>query len=689
MDKKNSLIKEVKAYIKEYENDIFWGLELEFLLKRLEAMESSIAVVGQFSVGKSALLNALLGEEFLSTRKVESTKIITRIRNCEKKKDARIVLTNLDGEESVLPLKNAKDIQKYTTFQGEEITDSLKYVDVYWPVNFLNKELVLIDTPGANSITASAFKTTQQQLKSSSAIIYLFMGTKGLDKEDYILINEYVKNKKKLFLVGTQIDRLSKEQWNEVVTEVTNEIEKLGISNDLEIVGISSVEALQAKRENNDELLMKSNISKLEEILFSYMDSKEYEKSEIRSIEHDYLQLVNEIELANEELLQVEEVAAADRKRRLDRLIALTEKEYLDVEQFGSMLIKNRTTQLDVLNVKNRNELMELGNEVLKSVEKQYVDFQNIIKSQLNNATEFSSVDEVKNTYIKHLNEIEVIYAKWDRYLEQFGQKYVDELEEEIHKQDVQFAEKLKIIETNIEIAWEEFDVILHDLKMKPLKLAVDLTDFNLYETNKSKLVDKTDVLKKKISENEKKERELKKEKQSESKEALNDKKNEESSLGSKPEPKEIYKTKGILFWKREEFMGYDYSKQERWDERMSRIQESYQQKMTEINNNYLNKQKEIKEKQSEFQYQLEELEDADEVESQELFGALFATVSNQRTIVKEQHSDQVNKMKLEWKILSEVQEERCYNHIQNIEENFREFVMKSKNNAINSLQVL
>ena len=48
--------------------------------------------VGQFSVGKSELLNALLGEKLLASRRMESTKVTTGIHKCMDDEMRKIVL---------------------------------------------------------------------------------------------------------------------------------------------------------------------------------------------------------------------------------------------------------------------------------------------------------------------------------------------------------------------------------------------------------------------------------------------------------------------------------------------------------------------------------------------------------------------------------------------------------------------
>ena len=135
-------------------------------------------MIGQFSVGKSALLNALLGDELLSTRRIESTKVLTRIRYCAPNQKPSILLQFQHKSSEEISVNDLSELEKYTTFQGTGITDELRFVDVFWPLPFLDEQLMLEDTPGANSLTATAFSTTEE----ASAVYYLFNGQKGIDR---------------------------------------------------------------------------------------------------------------------------------------------------------------------------------------------------------------------------------------------------------------------------------------------------------------------------------------------------------------------------------------------------------------------------------------------------------------------------------------------------------------------------
>lgn len=89
--------------------------EIQFFKNRLEDNEFRIAVVGEYSSGKSTFINALLGQDILSHATTETTAAITRIVNTEES-DPRShtgIVTFQDGK--TLKLENLQGLREYTT----------------------------------------------------------------------------------------------------------------------------------------------------------------------------------------------------------------------------------------------------------------------------------------------------------------------------------------------------------------------------------------------------------------------------------------------------------------------------------------------------------------------------------------------------------------------------------------------
>lgn len=684
---KSQLLFEVNQFLSRYGEDPFWGDELVLIQKRLLEIESSIAVVGQFSVGKSALLNALLGEEILSNRVVESTKVLTRIRHCATQAEAKVLLTKRDGSQEAVKMSHIDDLQKYTTFQGEDITNELQYVDLYWPVQFLNQNLVLVDTPGANSLTASAFQTTREQLKTSSAIIYLFLGTKGLDAADYPLIQEFIQQRKKVFLVGTHIDQVTTEQWQEVVSDVHEKLDPLRLGEVIDIVGVSSKDALRGKQTNDAGLITDSNILSLETILQDYMKNKEYEQAELQSVEHDYLKIAKEIEKQEAEETFNEQVKAEERQRRLERLIVLTELDYDKLEQEGLALIKGRKHNLKPLNATYETEWKQEGATVLKDVQEKYKCFAKILVEKMPGG--YSQIDELQKRYVEHLSNVEEVYLFWHQDMERLAKRFVESFEKIVRQGDQSFFESLQQLGTNIDIHWDDFERIIKGMTLTPYRLE---EAFEIFEEYQSENADYISLEKKVLEKNEdlqRIEQELQIQQEVANQEIDSQKEAEEQELGEKPKPQKMYRETGILFWKQTEFAGHDYSNQERWVEKYSSIHDTYQEKKRLIEDDFKKKMTEVENDKQVLEEEYEVLEDLKQEHAQELMMALYNTVFTKTKIVTDGHNQKIKEMQDEWNELLDFQHERFDHHTQQIEEAFRTFVHESKLMAIKKINVL
>lgn len=194
---KSELSERISLLLNKYKDDLFFGEEIQVLHSRINSITSSIVAVGQFSVGKSELLNALLGEKLLASRRMESTKVTTRIHKCMNDEMRNIVLHYKTGEKKELPITDVSVLDQYTTFQGRGEEEELEFVDVYWPLQFLDNQLFLVDTPGANSLTEEAFIVTEKELEKASSVLYLFNGQKGIDQTDLSLLKDLMNRRKK------------------------------------------------------------------------------------------------------------------------------------------------------------------------------------------------------------------------------------------------------------------------------------------------------------------------------------------------------------------------------------------------------------------------------------------------------------------------------------------------------------
>ena len=80
---RKEILNELNQLETKYQNNIFFSNKINQLKNEINNLEPYIVIVGQFSVGKSEFINALLKERLLSAHSKETTKIITKIKQSE------------------------------------------------------------------------------------------------------------------------------------------------------------------------------------------------------------------------------------------------------------------------------------------------------------------------------------------------------------------------------------------------------------------------------------------------------------------------------------------------------------------------------------------------------------------------------------------------------------------------------
>lgn len=140
------------------------------LLARLRFLSSilrcgaKIAVLGQFSSGKSSFLNALIGENILPTGVVPVTAKPTYIAFAPTLSFKAIYEDGSEEFISASELKNFVD--------QREFLQSVKYLSIGVP-NKLLKRVSFIDTPGLNSRSTADTQETLDVIKNASGLIWI------------------------------------------------------------------------------------------------------------------------------------------------------------------------------------------------------------------------------------------------------------------------------------------------------------------------------------------------------------------------------------------------------------------------------------------------------------------------------------------------------------------------------------
>lgn len=219
---------------KELGNDSAVKLIEEFAIRNNNQCYE-LPLIGQFSSGKSATINHLLGRELLPTKNIETTAFPTYISYSES--EFATLELNDGGGENI----SFEEIRMLDNSKVSAIGKQIKSLSIGVNCDLLKSGLTFVDTPGVNTIITTHIEITERILKSAQYIVYVV--AKDITDEDVLMIQTIEAQNIPVIFVRTHIDdfKRTEENWEETIREnEKNFAEKLGhpihffaISNDI------------------------------------------------------------------------------------------------------------------------------------------------------------------------------------------------------------------------------------------------------------------------------------------------------------------------------------------------------------------------------------------------------------------------------------------------------------------------
>lgn len=164
-----------------------------------------VAIVGQFSSGKSTFLNALLSKDILP---IGITPVTSKVNFINYGAEYKLKITYNSGAQEFYPIES---ISQFTD-QRVSYIDDIKYLTIYAPLEIL-KDISFVDTPGLNSQSQSDTQTTKNVLKDVGGIIWLSMIDNAGKLSEQEILDEYMPSfQTKSLCVLNQKDKFTPEQ---------------------------------------------------------------------------------------------------------------------------------------------------------------------------------------------------------------------------------------------------------------------------------------------------------------------------------------------------------------------------------------------------------------------------------------------------------------------------------------------
>ena len=185
-----------------------------------------IAFIGQFSAGKSSLLNNIIGKQIPPTGRLETTPLLSYIRYGEKES---LCTHYFNGNCKTFPLEFVKEL----TQSSEKINyDELSYLEIFVNTESLKDGLILLDTPGINTLIARHEALLSTSMALASGIFYVSANAPSdIDRKELELFKKQAFD---VSFIRTHCDEIkdSEESLEEILLKEDKFFEEYNINRD-------------------------------------------------------------------------------------------------------------------------------------------------------------------------------------------------------------------------------------------------------------------------------------------------------------------------------------------------------------------------------------------------------------------------------------------------------------------------
>ncbi|MCH7321483.1 dynamin family protein [Solibacillus sp. MA9] len=220
----------------------------------------SFIVVGEFSTGKSTFINGLMGKSLLPTGITPTTSTINILQYGE----PAIAIHFLNGEE-----EHVTDMSRLHDFIASKLdeVDSINYIGVFQPLEFLQNRTMVIDTPGLNDVNELRSDITYQYIPRADVMFFLLDCRTPLRASEFEFLTETLvaQGLDRIIFIANFADDVDEDELPFIIEKMENKL-KEGLQLDsVEIIAYSALEALEGKAEQDEELLEISGYNRVVE----------------------------------------------------------------------------------------------------------------------------------------------------------------------------------------------------------------------------------------------------------------------------------------------------------------------------------------------------------------------------------------------------------------------------------------
>lgn len=223
--------------VSKYLNESRSRLLLESFKESLADKHFVLPFIGQFTAGKSKLINHILGEEILPTATNETTAYLTYISYGER----RAVINYIDGTSEEESVEAIHDIDQSSAKQQEK---GIKSIEVTLPVELLKSGLVIADTPGVNTVLSQHVEITENLLNTAQFVVYVLGSSPA--RQDVDMVKRIEKLGIPVIFVRTKLDLVKSNEENITdVVEKDREVLSKALNRDIDLYPVCNLEGVR------------------------------------------------------------------------------------------------------------------------------------------------------------------------------------------------------------------------------------------------------------------------------------------------------------------------------------------------------------------------------------------------------------------------------------------------------------
>ena len=376
-------------------------LEIE---KKSSTSDMIVPILGTQGMGKSTMINAILGEDILPSEADETTCVPVEIRYGPKPKG---IVRFLDDKPET-PVNTKTELSEFVDNNFNPGNEKrVSHIVLYRDYPLLKTGLVIVDLPGVGSLTKANEETTTKYIQNLCVAIFIISTSPPILKTEANFITSVWRSFNSVYFVQNVWDDNSEDETREgldhnekVLSEISQKISAPKLHS---IIPVNAYAAAKGSLEKNQELIHTSNINELLEALTSF--AKRYREESTSALEARVEQLVAsageqaayEVRLAN--MNHDEQLAAMEMEKKLFESVS-----YEIEEKVGGIKRQLQSDQRKVQSFATETATKYsnlLRTEIHRLVDQGIVDGEHLTNAFANFQSQYATeaMDEVYETF--------------------------------------------------------------------------------------------------------------------------------------------------------------------------------------------------------------------------------------------------------------------------------------------------